>query len=149
MNDTPSTDLLLIVHDIDPKPGTIIEHARQLERELNAANARIARITDGFRREQNDIEQTCGKALGYPRFCDDQKNFPGSTEADGVIIGDHVAESIAAELANKYAAAMERVKRLEEALVFISEYWNRDNNERAMEDACWHAVETAVAALTN
>lgn len=42
-----------------------------------------------------------------------------------------------------------RCKRMEEALVSISEHWNRDNNQKAMEDACWHAVETAVAALTH
>lgn len=42
---------------------------------------------------------------------------------------------------------MDRIKRLEEALTSIGEYWNRDNNERAMEDACWHAVNTAADAL--
>jgi len=41
----------------------------------------------------------------------------------------------------------ERIKRLEEALESIREYWNRDNNERAMEDACWHAINTAAEAL--
>jgi hypothetical protein len=44
-------------------------------------------------------------------------------------------------------AANERIKRLEEALESIREYWNRDNNERAMEDACWHAINTAAEAL--
>ncbi len=43
--------------------------------------------------------------------------------------------------------AKERIKRLEEALESIREYWNRDNNERAMEDACWHAINTAAEAL--
>ena len=41
----------------------------------------------------------------------------------------------------------ERIKRLEEALESIREYWNRDNNERAMNDACWHAINTASEAL--
>jgi hypothetical protein len=41
----------------------------------------------------------------------------------------------------------DRIKRLEEALESIREYWNRDNNERAMEDACWHAINTAAEAL--
>jgi len=41
VSDTPRTDILLVVHDLDPKPDTIINHARQLERELNAANERI------------------------------------------------------------------------------------------------------------
>ena len=40
-----------------------------------------------------------------------------------------------------------RIKRLEEALESIQENWNRDNNERAMEDACWHAINTASDAL--
>ena len=120
MSDTPRTDGALLL-DKGKYTGShyaganTVDCARQLERELNAANARISYITDAFRREQNDIEQTCGRALGYPRFCDDQENFPGSTESDGVCIGEHVAASIVAELANKYAAAMERCKRLEEA----------------------------------
>jgi DNA-binding transcriptional MerR regulator len=41
----------------------------------------------------------------------------------------------------------ERIKRLEEALESIQEYWNRDNNETAMENACWHAIDTAAEAL--
>ena len=44
-------------------------------------------------------------------------------------------------------AANDRIKRLEDALESIQEYWNRDNNERAMEDACWHAINTASEAL--
>jgi predicted nuclease with TOPRIM domain len=40
----------------------------------------------------------------------------------------------------------DRFKRLEEALESIREYWNRDNNERAMEDACWNAIHTASKA---
>ena len=41
MSNTPRTDILLVVHDLDPKPDTIINHSRQLERELNEANAII------------------------------------------------------------------------------------------------------------
>ena len=40
-----------------------------------------------------------------------------------------------------------RCKQLEDALVSIVEYWNRDNNKKAMEDACWYAVHTAAGAL--
>ena len=42
---------------------------------------------------------------------------------------------------------MARIKRLEEALTSIGEYWNRDNNNRAMIDACWYAIDTASEAL--
>jgi len=41
----------------------------------------------------------------------------------------------------------DRIKRLEEALTLIGEYWNCNTNERAMEDACWYAIHTAVEAL--
>jgi type VI protein secretion system component VasF len=34
-----------------------------------------------------------------------------------------------------------------EALESIAEYWNQDRNDQAMHDACWHAIETARAAI--
>ena len=34
-----------------------------------------------------------------------------------------------------------------EALQDIAEYWNQDQNEAAMADACWHAIHTARAAI--
>jgi hypothetical protein len=51
--------------------------------------------------DEQEIEQILGKALGYPWYKDDQKNFPGTTEADGVCIGDHVAVTIAMEAADR------------------------------------------------
>jgi hypothetical protein len=35
-----------------------------------------------------------------------------------------------------------------EALINISEYWNRDQNETAMADALWHIIEVSEAALS-
>jgi hypothetical protein len=40
-----------------------------------------------------------------------------------------------------------RIKRLEEALESIREYWNRDNNNQALIDACWYAIDKAAEAL--
>lgn len=54
-------------------------------------------------REQEEICQILGKALRYPWFKDDQKNFPGATEGDGVCVGDHVAVTLAMEAANRIA----------------------------------------------
>ena len=34
-----------------------------------------------------------------------------------------------------------------EALESIAQFWNRDQNEKAMTGACWHAIETAEAAI--
>ena len=50
-------------------------------------------------------------------------------------------------LASEKAKLEDCIKRLEDALTSIGEYWNRHTNERAMEDACWHAVNTAAGAL--
>jgi len=44
-------------------------------------------------------------------------------------------------------AANEHIKRLEDALESIREYWNGDNNNRALIDACWYAIDKAAEAL--
>ena len=60
---------------------------------------------------------------------------------------DGVANAAIHEAAQRLEEQQDRIKRLEEALTSIGEYWNRHTNERAMEDACWHAVNTAADAL--
>lgn len=60
----------------------------------------IERLRLAISKQNESICQTLGAVLGYPRFCDDQKTFPGATEADGVCVGDHVAESLADEAAD-------------------------------------------------
>lgn len=50
---------------------------------------------------RREVEQILGKALGYPWYKDDQKNFPGATEADGVCIGEQVVETLAEEAAER------------------------------------------------
>lgn len=81
---------------------------------LEQLSEKIKRLREGFLQQNQEIEQTCGKVLGYPWFKDDQKNFPSATEKDGVCVGDHVAETIVSELARKYTEALDRIKRLEE-----------------------------------
>lgn len=51
-------------------------------------------------KQQHEIQQTLGKALLYPWYCDDQKNFPGTTRKEGVCVGEHIAESLADEAAD-------------------------------------------------
>jgi hypothetical protein len=80
-----------------------------------SAKERIKLLEHGIAKQNLEIEQTCGRVLDYPWFKDDEKNFPGATEKDGVCVGEHVAETIAAELALKYTEAKQRIKRLEEA----------------------------------
>lgn len=60
---------------------------------------------DACIKQNHEICQILGKALDYPKYCEDQKNFPGATENDGVCVGDHVAETLAGEVARRLIAA--------------------------------------------
>lgn len=65
------------------------------------------------------VDQILGKALGYPYYCSDQKNFPGTTPEDGVCTGDEVPESLAEEASRhllRMAAAINRVLSSNQAL---------------------------------
>ena len=89
---------------------------------------RIKRLEEGILKDNQEIEQTCGKVLGYPWFKDDQKNFPGATEKDGVCVGDHVAETIVSELAKRHTEALTRIKWLEEAGDAMAEWLENPRN---------------------
>lgn len=69
--------------------------------------AELRRQREGYQRHLRECEQIAGRALGYPRYEDDQKNFPGTTDADGVCVGDHIADTVVAELAEAYAKSKE------------------------------------------
>lgn len=55
-------------------------------------------LLDKCRAADWEIEQVLGRALGYPRYADDPKNFPGAT-GDEVCVGEHVAVTLAGEVA--------------------------------------------------
>ena len=99
---------------------TIKRHAEAAEREINYTSAQQAfagfgmgliersrtrteiiskhikaAVSELLSLQHDSICQTLGKALGFPWHKDDQVNFPGATEANGVCVGDHVAESLA------------------------------------------------------
>jgi hypothetical protein len=90
-------------------------NAAQFER-AEIAEARLAALKTAMAKSNEEICQTLGQALGYPWFKDDQKNFPGATEVNGVCVGDHVAESIATEAARRIGATEIRNAALLEAL---------------------------------
>lgn len=69
-------------------------------------HAELARLKAAMSKSNDEICQSLGKALGYPWFKDDQRNFPGATEGNGVCVGDHVAESIADEAASRISAIL-------------------------------------------
>lgn len=92
-------------------PGVMFD-GREVADLLRGMKRVYAQVIHDVRVQGHEIEQTLGKALGYPWFKDDQKNFPGSTEADGVCVGDHVPESLAAEAATRIRSLEQQVERL-------------------------------------
>lgn len=94
---------------------TLVCEIDRLESEIVRANTERIRTQEASDKTDNEVCQTLGKALRYPWFKDDQANFPGATEADGVCVGDHVAESLAAE-------AAKRIAELEGLWPLIEEY---------------------------
>lgn len=66
-------------------------------------------VHSGYKKELAEVEQLLGKALKYPWYKDDKKNFPEATEVDGVCVGEHAPSTIAAE-------AAQRIEKLTTAL---------------------------------
>lgn len=65
-----------------------------------------------IQKEEDEIQQILGKALHYPWYKDDQVNFPGATEEDGVCVGEHVVITLAMEAAKKIEELERKYKEL-------------------------------------
>jgi hypothetical protein len=76
---------------------------------LTKAYLKIEDLQTGAAKSNETICQSLGKVLGFPWYKSDLKTFPDATDADGVCVGDHVAESLAEN-------AAERIKHLENQL---------------------------------
>jgi len=132
IGETPRTDAELVEMTTGHGPvvtKTTWVHSSlcfQLERELNAANERIQLLIaerDTARRQAD-------------------QNYKLREEFRELLGTDDVEQGVAVVREMK-----ERIKRLEEALKSIREYWNLEDNERAMSDACWYAIDKASEAL--
>jgi hypothetical protein len=134
---------------------------REVERRGPAAPApgeveELARLREAFSRHNQTICQTLGKALGYPWFKDDPVNFPNATEADGVCVGDHVAESLADEAAARIAALGEQLRkyraRLEEQRYLLAKedgYQARALSAERQRDEAVKALENMIDGVDN
>ena len=85
-----------------------LEYYRGVAEHLGAEKAVSQK--DKMIEEFHQIEQILGKALGYPWYKDDPKNFPNATEADGVCVAPNTAASLAME-------AADRIRDLEDKLM--------------------------------
>lgn len=91
-------------------------------------------------RYDDEICQTLGAALGYPLYCDDQKNFPGATEADGVFVGEHVAAKIAAETATALTKTKAELDASIQRIAYLLDANARLMRERDDVDRAWVAA---------
>lgn len=80
-------------------------------------NDRIRQI-DGLIAEMQEVEQTLGRVLGYPKYADDPKNFPNATESDGVCVGEHVGATIAQEAATRIIALRQELSAARSKLAY-------------------------------
>lgn len=71
----------------------------------------LERCAENVQKLNHEICQILGEALHYPRYCDDEENFPDATKADGVCVGEHVAETLAKEAAD-CIKALERLREM-------------------------------------
>ena len=121
---TPTEKLVMalrvLADEIQSDDGVANAAIHEAALRLEQQSEKIKRLYEGILKNNQEIEQTCGKVLGYPWFKDDQKNFPGATEKDGVCVGDHVGETIVSELAKRHAGALDRIQRLVEAGDFMA-----------------------------
>lgn len=60
----------------------------------------------------SEVDQVLGKALGYPWYCDDQENFPGTKLEDGVCTGDNCPESLLGQAAQALMSLSGKAKSL-------------------------------------
>lgn len=84
-------------------------------------------------RQEEHIQQILGKALHYPLTQSNLSCDVDDYKSDGVCVGEHVAESIAAE-------AAQRIERLEKACAIFEK-----NSEDATKD--WERVRTLRASI--
>lgn len=122
--------LFLLPEDVEAVRWALAEISR-----MEADRERVSLLCSV---DNDDICQTLGKALGYPWFKDDQENFPGATEVDGVCVGEHVGASIAAEAADrivKLEGEVDRLRRERNAFIVVSLRFANSGKSEAIESS--------------
>lgn len=91
-----------------------------------------------YQEELEKIEQILGKALGYPYYKDDPKNFPTATEADGVCVGDHTPWSLAMYAADKIRELEGKLKNTTTLEIKIVDniFCNKTNKKSHITEGC-------------
>lgn len=102
--------------------------------------SRFKEILKSHAEEHEEIMQVLGKALGYPYFCHDQKNFPGTTEADGVAVGEHVPVTIAIEAARHIGELQFTLQKANEQVLGLTAKLETEREHRKRLDAAYNSA---------
>lgn len=114
---------------------------------LSAAEARVKELEKACIGQNEEVCQILGKALSYPWFKDDPANFPNATEADGVCVGDHVAESIAEEAAKALQAKDAEIERMREERIIDPRFVPTEIVKRYQTDCVFKHLADAMYAM--
>jgi hypothetical protein len=82
------------------------------DEKLSKVQSELARLRDVIAKSDFFIEQTLAQAIGgYPWYKDDQANFPGASEKDGVCVGAETSESLAMTAASMISKLRDLLER--------------------------------------
>jgi uncharacterized coiled-coil DUF342 family protein len=128
-------------HEQDEPPNIRGFSAFDLDR-LEAELADVTKQRDRLAGELDALKQSI-LDLSHPNM---KLLLEERNEAREQIVANHKATLV---IERMFYEVKEQRDRLAEALRSIRGYWNRNQNESAMVDACWHAIYTAEQALAS
>lgn len=111
----------LSIHDVSEKAKADEEETAQVIAENIDLQIEVNRLKEACSKQNDEVCQILGKVLGSPWYKDDQKNFPGATEENGVCVGDHVAESLAEVAAREISRLREAVRVMRLGLEVVAD----------------------------
>ena len=107
-----------------------------LDAKITEQAAEIKKLEDIGCKTDGEIEQILAQAIGgFPWYKDDQKNFPNSTEKDGVCVGDHTPVTLAMTAAKVIVKQEAEIKRLKGIAIKVVE--DEPEFPSEMPDALW------------
>ena len=99
--------------------------------ELRQENEHLHQQIRGYQAEVAEVDQTLGRALGYPTLGPEAGGDHGT-----VCTGESTPASLAAEAAGKLDRLAAEVGRLRQALSLVQRRWTFDNNQQPTHT--WH-----------
>lgn len=84
----------------------------------------------GITLEMNEIEQTLGSALDYPRYVDDPANFPRATAKDGVCVGELTPIDLSSQAAKRIEALKMELEQTKNTLLQLCDAFAQKVNEQ-------------------